>query len=207
MSLNSICPPISGLTWLKGGPVHIPSASHVLVIEFWASWCGPCRAMPPHLSKLQQKYKKDGLVVIGISTDEDQSAAVRFVQQSGEQMDYTVAVDTAKQAYTSLMTANNIHSIPHAFIIDRDGKIVHSSHPAQPDFEQTVSRACSKPLWKEVALPLITATEEELMARPAKELKAILIDRGIPVNDCFEKHDFASKINKMCRSVQYYSNK
>ena len=205
MALNSICPLISGLTWLKGDPIEIPSSSHVLVIEFWATWCGPCRQMPPHLTKLQQKYASKGLKVIGVSTDEDKGAAAQFVAKMGSEMEYLVCLDSAKQAYETLMTASGVHSIPHAFVIDRSGKIIYSSHPASPDFEAAVSRTCSTPVMKEIALPLIIDTDEELMARPAKELKSILVERGISVVDCFEKQDFAAKITQTCRNVTYYT--
>lgn len=205
MALNSVVSPLSGLTWIKGDPITIPSPSHVLIVEFWATWCGPCRQMPPHLTKLQQKYESKGVKVVGISTDDDVRAAQRFVEGMGSQMEYLVCVDVSKQAYEALMTAAGVHSIPHAFVIDTEGRVVHSSHPAAAEFELAIARACSKPIVKEVALPLVLDSEEDLMARPAKELKSILVDRGISVADCFEKPDFVAKIIQTCRNVTYYT--
>jgi thiol-disulfide isomerase/thioredoxin len=179
----------------------IPSSSNVLVIEFWASWCGPCRQMPPHLTQLAKKYAPKGVKVVGISTDDDVRAAQQFTDKMGDQMDYGVAVDTSKHAYESLMTAAGKTGIPHAFILDTEGRIVYSSHPASPEFESALASACAKPIVKEVALPLVLDSEEELMARPAKELKSMLVARGISVADCFEKVDFAAKIVKTCRWV------
>ncbi len=61
----------AGLVFLKGDPVEIPTKTGPMVVEFWASWCGPCRMAFPHLSALQRKYKDKGLVVVGISLEED----------------------------------------------------------------------------------------------------------------------------------------
>jgi thiol-disulfide isomerase/thioredoxin len=60
---------------VKGIPVNIPSKTGPMVIEFWASWCGPCRMAFPHLSDLQRKYKDKGLRVVGICLEDDVSAA------------------------------------------------------------------------------------------------------------------------------------
>jgi thiol-disulfide isomerase/thioredoxin len=63
---------VGGLAYLKGEPLaNVPTKTGPMVIEFWASWCGPCRMAFPHLSELQRKYKDKGLVVLGISLEED----------------------------------------------------------------------------------------------------------------------------------------
>lgn len=76
MSVGETLPPITGLTWIKGGPVPIgqpstPGKKRVLVVEFWATWCPPCRASIPHLTELQRKYKDKEVYIVGITTEGD----------------------------------------------------------------------------------------------------------------------------------------
>lgn len=128
--------PLKGLEWIKGDPVTI-EPNNIYVIEFWATWCGPCKVMIPHLTEIQKKYKNKGLTVIGVSTpsgypyDETAEKVNAFVKKMGDQMDYTVAFDTQGSANRGYMNAFGAQGIPHAFIIDRDGKIAWQGHPAE----------------------------------------------------------------------------
>lgn len=120
-------PPLTGLEWVKNGPVEIKPGT-VYVVEFWATWCPPCRVSIPHLTELQHKYKDKNLVIVGISTEK--VAVVKpFVEQKGSEMDYAVAVDTAGAASGGYMDAFGRNTIPSAFVIDASGKIVWVGHP------------------------------------------------------------------------------
>jgi thiol-disulfide isomerase/thioredoxin len=88
----------------------------VVLVDFWATWCGPCRVMTPKLSALQARYGAQGLSVVGISTEEAERVAV-FAERIG--MRYPVAVDTraeTTQAYT-------VASLPTLFVIDKRGVV------------------------------------------------------------------------------------
>jgi thiol-disulfide isomerase/thioredoxin len=100
---------------LKGKPA---------VVEFWATWCPPCRKSIPHLNEINQKYKAKGLVIIGIS-DEDQGTVEKF--RKTLPMEYTVALDKGG----SLQQKFGIEGIPQAFVVDKSGKIVWQGHPME----------------------------------------------------------------------------
>jgi thiol-disulfide isomerase/thioredoxin len=99
---------------LKGKPA---------VVEFWATWCPPCRASIPHLNELNKKYKDKGLVIIGIS-DEDQKKVTEF--RKTLPMDYTVAIDKK-----DLGQKLGVTGIPHAFVVGKDGKVAWQGHPME----------------------------------------------------------------------------
>ena len=89
----------------------------VVIVNFWATWCPPCREEIPDLIALQSKYK-DQLQIIGVSQDEaPPSTVAQFAAEHG--MNYPVVMDTPE--IERLFT--NIHALPTSFIIDRDGRI------------------------------------------------------------------------------------
>jgi len=125
--LGDAAQPLTGLEWVKGGPVEIkPGTVHV--IEFWATWCPPCRASIPHLTELQHKYKDKNLVVVGIST-EKVNVVKPFVEKMGGEMDYAVAVDRTGAADRGYMRAFGRNTIPSAFVVGPDGKLLWVGHP------------------------------------------------------------------------------
>ncbi|HXG47383.1 MAG TPA: redoxin domain-containing protein [Methylomirabilota bacterium] len=126
-------PPLAIAEWIKGTPVTLKSGlgSNIFVVEFWATWCPPCRQTIPSLTGLQKKFKDRGVVFVGIS-DEETSVVKPFVQSMGANMDYTVAVDDRMQTWTNYMAAFGEMGIPHAFVVDKAGRIVWHGNPMGP---------------------------------------------------------------------------
>lgn len=90
-----------------------------LIVDFWATWCGPCRMSMPHLDAMQSRYAKQGLTVLGISVDESGVAPVRrYAAKSGIKFTLAMANDDMLEAY------GPIRSIPTTFFINRKGEIV-----------------------------------------------------------------------------------
>ena len=124
--------PLIGLEWVKGEPVTI-QPGNVYVVEFWATWCPPCRASIPHLTKLQAEYK-DKVTIVGVSLDDAPARKVKdFVTKQGEAMEYTVAYEKKGKVSRAYSRAFGQRYIPHAFIVDRQGKIVWVGSPMGMD--------------------------------------------------------------------------
>lgn len=116
--------------WAQKGPVDLEAGKGktVFVVEFWATWCGPCKKSIPHLTELQKKYAEKGVVFVGIS-QEKADVVKPFVAEMGDQMDYAVAVDAEGATSKAYMDPFEVNSIPHAFVIDKQGAIVWHGHP------------------------------------------------------------------------------
>ena len=108
---------------LKGDPIKLSSYSgKVLVVNLWATWCGPCRIEIPELIKLHKEFRSQGLEVVGLSTENPERSAdlVReFVRQYN--VNYRIGWATPEVALT-LMQGRD--AIPQSLVIDRDGRIL-----------------------------------------------------------------------------------
>ncbi len=128
--LGMMAPELDLAKFVKGKPLSLAKGrgSDVYVVEFWATWCGPCRTSIPHLTEIQKKFKDKGVTIIGIS-DETEAEVNPFVKQMGDKMDYVVAIDKNRSTFGRYMTAFQQGGIPTAFIVDKAGKIVWFGHP------------------------------------------------------------------------------
>jgi thiol-disulfide isomerase/thioredoxin len=142
LRVGMAAPALKVAKWFKGTPVEKLETGKLYVVEFWATWCGPCRVSIPHLTELAHKHGGK-VTFIGVSvwerpkdkTDEAIFALVEpFVKEMGDKMDYNVAADGIdKTMATTWMTAAERNGIPCAFIVGRDGKIAWIGHPAAMD--------------------------------------------------------------------------
>jgi len=88
-----------------------------VVLNFWASWCGPCRRELPSIVKLHEEFKDKGLVILGVN-DEDKGTAKSFAGKAG------LTFPTLDDSSQKLHRQYRVNSIPTIFLIDREGKIV-----------------------------------------------------------------------------------
>lgn len=108
----------------------------VVILDFWATWCPPCKAEIPGFVELQKQYGDKGLVVIGISLDEQGSAVVKpFMKQF--EMNYPVVMGDAK----IVQDFGGMEGLPTTFIIDRTGNIVasHVGYAPKETFEKEIT--------------------------------------------------------------------
>jgi len=123
--------------WVQGEPVKEFEQKKAYIVEFWATWCGPCRVSIPHLNELHTKFKEKGLIVIGQDVwERDESAVEPFIKKMGDKMTYRVALDDKSKVERGAMsetwmTAAGRGGIPSAFLVDKQGKIAWIGHPME----------------------------------------------------------------------------
>ena len=128
-------PKLQVAKWVQGEPVKAFNTNHVYIVEFWATWCGPCRASIPHLNELWQKFKDRGLIAIGQDVwEQNEDGVAPFVKKMGDQMTYRVALDDKSQETNGFMAVNWMRAaeqngIPTAFVINKQGRIAWIGHP------------------------------------------------------------------------------
>ena len=116
---------------LKGNQVSLSGfRGQPVVLNFWATWCAPCRVEMPYLEELHTKYKDQGLVIIGMNTETDYMKVKRFAESL---VSYTVLLDGSTQAQ-----AYDVSGIPTTYYIDRKGVIRHLSVGFSPGDEAAI---------------------------------------------------------------------
>ena len=148
LSVGDAAPAISVKKYVKGLPVSKFEKGKLYVVEFWATWCGPCKVSIPHLTTMQKKYKD--VTFIGVSVfEQSQDGVEPFVKQMGDKMDYRVAMDSippGKNGQTGVMATTWMEAakqpgIPTAFIVGKDSKLAWIGHPMEmePVLEKVVA--------------------------------------------------------------------
>ena len=152
LTVGSDAPALDIEHWVQDGkgkfePVTKFSSGKVYVVEFWATWCGPCIQSMPHLAKLQKDYADKGVQIVSIS-DEDLETVEKFLERplKGGEEDteekktyrdltsaYCLTTDPDQSSYEDYMQAAAQNGIPTAFIVGKDAKIEWIGHPMSMD--------------------------------------------------------------------------
>ncbi len=141
LEIGDAAPELKYSKWIKGTPVTNFENDQFYVVEFWATWCGPCKAAMPHLSELAKKYK-DKATFIGMNIWEKTGEkpyesslpeVIKYVNSVGDNMAYNVAADNNdKFMVNNWMLPAGQMGIPATFLI-KDGKIIWIGHPMAVD--------------------------------------------------------------------------
>jgi len=131
---------VDTLEYIQGEPVDVERTGSIKVVEFWTTWCGPCKKAIPHINKLYNKLVKESgtkkIQFVGVAMGEDAAKAKPFVEEMGDEMQYAVAVDPQKTVAGDYPIAG----FPHAYIVDADGNVAWSGHPGTSEFTQTLEK-------------------------------------------------------------------
>lgn len=221
LTIGDPAPALRVQEWLKGSPVASFEKNKLYVVEFWATWCGPCRTSIPHLTELQHTYKD--VTFVGVSIlERDMTKPVPFVESMGDKMDYRVATDIVAEGAesntgvmaTTWFKAAGEDGIPSAFVVNGQGKIAWIGHPMEMD----------EPLKKIVAgtwdvaaaakeraeAAELEAAANELNSKVGKAVKAgdlkgavQSMDEAIAAKPALEKRVARGRFRLLLRDAQY----
>lgn len=132
------------LSSLEGRQVKLSDyRGKAVLLNFWASWCGPCKVEMPWFTELQDRYRQQGLEVIGIAADNAGKDKIKsFVEKMHVKYTILLGTDEVSDAY------GGIQGLPTSFYIDRDGRIVKqvAGLISEDEIEDNIRKALQEPL-------------------------------------------------------------
>ena len=136
LELGDAAPPLDLRHWVKGAEQGAFEPGTVTVVEFWATWCGPCVAGMEDLSLLQERYADRGVRIVGVSDEPLQTVVGFLCSPTGEEgriqndrVRYTLATDPNRSAWRAYMEAAQQRGVPMAFLIGKQGRVEWIGHP------------------------------------------------------------------------------
>ncbi|MEO0482349.1 MAG: redoxin family protein [Planctomycetota bacterium] len=202
---GSEAPELRIAEFVKGEPVTSFEPGRVYVVEFWATWCGPCIRAFPHLSELQEAHADD-MTIIGVNiwdTERGEDHATRtqrvkdFVKAQGDRMAYTVAIEEGEAMAESWMKKAGRGGIPSAFIVDQAGDIAWMGHPGgmdeplkaimagEYDSAESAKKAAENhkfSAWQDVAMNKIVKNEDDAYEVVGKLIPTVFADHPMVLN-------------------------
>lgn len=136
LGIGDAAPALKVTKWVQGEEVKGFDKDKVYLVEFWATWCGPCIRAMPHLNELHDEYKDKGLVVIGLTSKDpnnSQKAVEEFVAKNTKKFTYRFAYCDDRDTDKAYMEASGQDGIPCSFVVGKDGKIAWIGHPMELD--------------------------------------------------------------------------
>ncbi len=177
VKVNEKAPEILVTDWIQNAPVDKDLTGKFIVLEFWATWCGPCIAAVPHLNELQKEFNRPDLYFISM-TDEQVPVAERILKRIS--FSSVVVTDTSKQTQKNYGdSANGLTFIPITILIDKEGIIKWTGFPdmlTKKIMTEFIAGKELKPMEEPKEISLINGdlNSEDLTADMKKEAKEII---------------------------------
>ncbi len=102
----------------------------VVMINFWATWCGPCRQEMPLLDELYTRYQRVGFNLLGVNIDDDSGRAMKMIEELG--VNFPVLFDARKE----VSKLYSVEAMPVTVLVDREGNVRHVHHGYKPGYEE-----------------------------------------------------------------------
>jgi peroxiredoxin len=102
----------------------------VVMVNFWATWCGPCRQEMPLLDELYQRYERVGFNLLGVNIDDDSRKAMQMIEELG--VNFPVLFDSRKE----VSKLYEVEAMPVTVLIDREGNVRYVHHGYKPGYEE-----------------------------------------------------------------------
>lgn len=135
LDIGDAAPRLKTSAWIKGDTVFHFRKNQTYVLEYWATWCKPCKAAMPHLSVLAKQFRGK-VTVIGVNAFEDANRSrenvYAFVKNMGAKMDYSVATQDSAM-WAAWMNASAEQGIPKTFVVDDQTRLAWIGHPKDLD--------------------------------------------------------------------------
>jgi thiol-disulfide isomerase/thioredoxin len=134
LKISDPAPPLQVSKWIQGDPVKAFKKGEIYIVEFWGSFCGPCKIYVPELNKIHLQYEGKGITVIGVAVREDDPKdAIKFLRSMGTNMTYRVAIDDMSSGKGFMdqrwLDAAEREALPITFVIEQNGLIAYIGHP------------------------------------------------------------------------------
>jgi thiol-disulfide isomerase/thioredoxin len=136
LKVGDPAPALKATKWLQGTEVKSFEKGKIYIVEFWATWCGPCIVMMPHMSEMQEEYKDKSVTFIGYTAKDPGNSAekvAKFVEKRGPKLKYTFAYADDRDTYDAWMKAAGQGGIPCCFVVDKDTRVAYIGHPMYLD--------------------------------------------------------------------------
>jgi len=161
--VRGVAAPNFELTTLDGRTVKLSDyRGKAVLLNFWATWCSPCKVEMPWFVEMQKKYGSDGLVILGVAMDDaDAPKIAQFASEMGVNYPVLLGTDQVSEQY------GNVQFLPTSFYIDREGKIIGKGTGllGRSEIEENVRKALASPVASLKAVQALPANRKAFKAQ------------------------------------------